>query len=143
MERADKSPFYTRLSPTLISMTLRYFPMAAALVALLATPLIAQAKLLNFNTALGKIVNQTEHDHLYSSWTKPECLNFDDDGEDSKFENITIHEVHDGKCPGDPNTAPVVDRFKVNRQTGQILWENLDGEDVPYAEVVKFRLKKQ
>jgi len=38
-----------------------------------------------------------------------DCLSFstEDDGD------IAIREDHDGACPGDPDIAPVIDRFRV------------------------------
>lgn len=54
-----------------------------------------------------------------------------------------IHEKHGGKCPGDPNTAPIVDRFRVNRSTKIIQWyDPAEDEFVPYKAVLKARLNK-
>lgn len=93
---------------------------------------------ISFNTAMGELEMQVEHDHLYS-WTKPRCLGYMNDGEDDKYENISIHEVHDSHCAGDPATYPRVDSFRINRFTRQIEWLSLDGDYQPYSYLKKHR----
>jgi len=58
--------------------------------------------------------------------------------------DFAIHEKHGGGCPGDSNTSPVVDRFRVNRLTKKIQWyEPAQGELRPYGAVLKARRGKQ
>jgi hypothetical protein len=89
-------------------------------------------KPISFNTAMGELEMQVEHDHLYP-WAKRGCLGYMDDGEDEQYENISIHEVHDKRCPGDPETYPRVDSFRINRLTRQIEWMSLDGDYQLYS----------
>ncbi len=63
--------------------------------------------------ALDVLVAQIQKDKLYDSWTTLSCLNFLPEENTKEYFDIGIYEKHGGKCPGDPNTSPVVDRFRV------------------------------
>jgi len=104
----------------------------------------ANAKnLLDEENALKALVSQIQKDKLYDSWTNLACLTFITEENTKRHFDFAIHEKHSGKCPGDPNTAPVVDRFRVNRLTHKIEWfEPTEGGLKPYSAVLKFRLEK-
>ena len=54
--------------------------------------------------------------------------------------DIAIRERHTGRCGGDPHTSPVVDRFRVIRGSGRILWyDPVDGEYVAFDRFLKSR----
>jgi len=56
------------------------------------------------------------------------------------YRDVAIREVHREGSPGDPNTAPVVDRFRIYSRLGEILWWHpLYGEFVPYRDLFAFR----
>jgi len=92
--------------------------------------------------ALDILVSQIQKDKLYDSWTTLSCLSFYTEEKTKDYFDFAIHEKHGGKCPGDPNTWPIVDRFRVNRLTKKIEWYNTEGEILPYKAVLKARLKK-
>ncbi len=93
--------------------------------------------------ALDILVFQIQKDKLYDSWTSLSCLSFITEEKSKKYFDFAIHEKHGGMCPGDPNTAPVVDRFRVNRSTHRIQWfEPAEGEYLPYSAVIKVRQRK-
>lgn len=93
--------------------------------------------------ALDVLVSQIQKDKLYESWTTLSCLNFLPEENTKEYFDIGIYEKHGGKCPGDPNTSPVVDRFRVDRLSNKIQWyEPTEGEYLPYKAVLKARLKK-
>lgn len=93
--------------------------------------------------ALKVLVAQIQKDKLYERWTSLACLSFVTEKKTKKFIDIAILEKHGGKCPGDLDTSPVVDRFRVNRLTHKIEWfEPIEGELKPYRAVLKFRLEK-
>jgi len=93
--------------------------------------------------ALDILTTQIKKDKLYDSWTALSCLSFMTEGKTKDRFDFAIHEKHGGKCPGDPNTAPIVDRFRVNRMTEKILWyEPMEGEYLPYNAALKARLGK-
>jgi hypothetical protein len=98
---------------------------------------------LDEENALKVLVSQIQKDKLYDNWTTLACLSFVTEEKTKKFIDFAIREKHGGKCPGDPNTYPVVDRFRVNRLTHKIEWfEPIEGELKPYRAVLKFRLEK-
>lgn len=94
--------------------------------------------------ALDILVSQIQKDKLYDSWTTLSCLSFFTEEKTKDYFDFAIHEKHGGRCPGNPNTSPVVDRFRVNRLTQKIQWyEPTTGALQPYEAVLKARWKKQ
>ena len=90
------------------------------------------SKQLTEQQALNILAELIKKDKLYNKRFSLECLIF---ATEKTKENIdvAIHEKHDGKCPGDPNTSPVVDRFRIDRTTKEIEWfDVLNSEFVPY-----------
>lgn len=59
---------------------------------------------------------------VYRSRADPECLSFMAEGEIGEHFDVAIRERHTGKCGGDERTSPIVDRFRVERGSGAILW---------------------
>ena len=77
---------------------------------------------------------------VYRSWAKPECVSFMAEGEIGDSFDIAIRERHTGACGGDPHTSPVIDRFRVQRGSGEILWMDPASDDyVPFARFVEKR----
>jgi len=104
--------------------------------------LLAESQLTEQQT-LDILVAQIQKDKLYDSWTTLSCLSFFTEEKTTDYFDIAIHEKHGGMCPGDPNTWPIVDRFRVNRFTKSIQWyEPTEGEWRPYGAVLKARLRK-
>lgn len=86
---------------------------------------------------------QIQKDKLYDSWTTLSCLLFFTEEKTKDHFDFAIREKHGGQCAGDPNTSPIVDRFRVDRLTKNIQWyEPVEGEFLPYRVVLKARLKK-
>ncbi|MCK4504101.1 MAG: hypothetical protein KAW14_00675 [Candidatus Aegiribacteria sp.] len=56
------------------------------------------------------------------------------------YYDIAIREVHRPGGEGDPNTAPILDRFRVYSRGGEILWWNpVFGSLLPYSELFFFK----
>lgn len=92
--------------------------------------------------ALNTLITQIQKDKIYESWTNLSCLHFLPEKKTKEYFDFAIREKHGGKCPGDPNTSPIVDRFRVNRFTKKIQWyEPTEGEFQPYSAVLNSRLK--
>ncbi len=73
-----------------------------------------------------------------------DCLSFITEEITKKYFDFAIHEKHGGACPGDPDTTPIVDRFRVNRSTHKIQWlEPAEGEYLPYSAVLKVKREKK
>jgi hypothetical protein len=124
-------------------MTVRSVTIAIALITWLFLPSSAYSQPGKLDkTAAGKLlVQKVENDSLYASWTTIQCLRFILEGSTSLHFDFAIRERHDGKCPGDPAVDPIVDRFRIDRGTGRILWYDPDGNYVPYARVKQSRTK--
>jgi hypothetical protein len=97
--------------------------------------------------ALDLLTSRIQKDKLYDSWTTLSCLSIfidtslTDPDERDKYFDITIREKHDGKCPGDPLTAPLVDHFRVNRRNSAIQWYDPDLDLHPYKAVIEWQKK--
>ena len=90
--------------------------------------------------ALHLLEARIQQDGLYRDWTTMECLTFAVEGRDRGHFDFAIREEHGGSCPGDPATAPVVDRFRLDRRSHRIQWyDAVDDEWMPYKAVMKAR----
>lgn len=82
-------------------------------------------------------------DKVYEPWDRNgQCLRFLGEGESQAEFDVLIREQHSSACGGDPETSPVVDRFRVLRNTKTMLWLNYSGEYVPYEEFRDERLRQ-
>ncbi len=113
------------------------------LIVFLCSNVLAERQLTE-QQALDILVARLLKDKLYDSWAPNlSCLFFFTEEKTNDYFDFAIREKHGGECSGDPNTAPIVDRFRVNRSTKIIQWyEPTEGEFVPYKAVLKSRLKK-
>ena len=126
-------------------MIARYAALVAALLVwvLPLSPAESQQRKLDETAAATLLVRKVQDDALYASWTTIECLRFILEGTTSQNFDFAVRERHDGKCPGDPAVEPIVDRFRINRTTGEVSWyEAANGEYVAYARVRQQRLKR-
>jgi hypothetical protein len=90
------------------------------------------------------LMERIQKDKPYSSWTTLSCLQFLLEEKTKDYFDFAIREKHSEKCPGDPNTSPIVDRFRVNRLTKKIQWyEPVEGDFLPYNTVLKVKLQKK
>ena len=56
------------------------------------------------------------------------------------YYDIAVREVHRPGGEGDPNTAPILDRFRVYSRGGEVLWWNpVWGSLLPYSELFSFK----
>ena len=83
-------------------------------------------------------------DKVYESWAPNlSCLLFLTEERAKNYFDFAIREKHGDGCPGDPNTAPIVDRFRVNRVTKNIQWyDPVEDELRPYKTMLKLRQKQ-
>jgi hypothetical protein len=100
----------------------------AALVAVLILPVLAQARpqshRLNEDAALALLVRTLERDNVYKHRISPDCVTYGTEETTSAYFEFVLREKHDAKCGGDPETNPVVDRYRVYRRSGKIeRWE--------------------
>ncbi len=67
------------------------------------------------------LVDIVKKDEKYAGWAKVECLQFMVEQQDEKLTEIAMREKHGDGCPGDPQTSPVIDRFRIEKASGNIL----------------------
>ena len=75
--------------------------------------------------------------HMYP---RMECLTFGVEENDSTTVSITLREVHNETCGGDPGVEPIIDRYRVIRSSKQIEWYDvIQDEYRPFSEAVRSR----
>jgi len=95
---------------------------------LFSHPLFAKTPL-SEQQALAIVIEKVKDDALYSAWTKMECLGFETEKVSAGAIDIAVREIHKDNCPGDPDTAPIVDRFRILRSSRTLLWYNVIEDD--------------
>jgi hypothetical protein len=83
--------------------------------------------------ALSLLSGRIRQDNLYQGRFAFKCISFSLENQSGSGYDISVRENHSGACPGDPNTAPLIDLFRVTLD-GNILWQRPDGSDtyLPY-----------
>ena len=77
------------------------------------------------DAATARLMARVRREHLYESWTKPDCLQYFLDRCTARTVDISLHEDHADRCGGDPGTSPRVDSFRVYRRGKRIDWYNV------------------
>ena len=98
---------------------------AAVLVMVLVSPVGAQAgprsRPMDEDAALALLVRTLKHDAKRISL---DCVTYDTEETTNAYFQFALREKHDAKCGGDPETSPVVKRYRVHRRSGKIeQWE--------------------
>ena len=101
---------------------------AAVLVMVLVSPVGAQAgprsRPMDEDAALALLVRTLKHDAKRISL---DCVTYDTEETTNAYFQFALREKHDAKCGGDPETSPVVDRYRVYRRSGKIdRWQPTD-----------------
>ena len=94
--------------------------------------------------ALDVLISRIKMDKAYDSWAPNlSCILFLTEEKTNNYFDFAVREKHGDGCPGDPNTAPIVDRFRVNRVTKNIQWyDPVEDELRPYKTMLKLRQKQ-
>jgi len=77
---------------------------------------------LNEADAQNLLINKIETDSLYTSFTTLQCLHFYTEESTADYFSFAVREKHGDGCSGDPYAEPIVDRFKVMRETKNIFY---------------------
>ena len=101
---------------------------AAVIAAILISPIIAQAGSrshpLSEDAALDLLQHTLERDRVYEKRISLGCITYDTEETTDSYFQFALREKHDAKCGGDPETSPVVKRYRVHRRSGKIeQWE--------------------
>jgi hypothetical protein len=78
--------------------------------------------------ALKVLISTIEKEKLYGNDPNMSCLSISPGESGKDHFDFSVHENHGGKCPGNPNASPGVDRFRVERSTRKVQWYD-PGED--------------
>ena len=84
----------------------------------------ARSHPLDEDAAVGLLVRTLKHEHVYAKRISLGCFTYDTEETTDAYFQFALREKHDAKCGGDPETSPVVKRYRVHRRSGQIeQWE--------------------
>src|SRR5205809_3896869 len=110
---------------------------AAVIAMVLVSPVGAQAgprsHPMDEDAALALLVRTLKHDRVYAKRISLDCVTYDTEETTDAYFQFALREKHDAKCGGDPETSPVVDRYRVYRSAEKIKWwESTEDKWRPY-----------
>ena len=82
----------------------------------------ARSHPLDEDAALALLVRTLKHDRVYAKRISLDCVTYDTEETTNAYFQFAIREKHDAKSGGDPETSPIVDRYRVYRRSGKIKW---------------------
>jgi hypothetical protein len=104
---------------------------AAVMAVVLVSPVVAQAgprsHPLDEDAALALLVRTLKRDHVYANRISLDCVTYGTEETTDAYFQFVLRENHNAKCGGDPETSPVVDRYRVYRRSDKIeQWEAIN-----------------
>ena len=72
------------------------------------------------DAALDLLIRTVQHDKVYAKRISFDCMTFETEETTRVYFEFALREKHTGKCGGDPETSPIIDRYRVNRASGKI-----------------------
>ena len=122
---------------------LRLFINLFAFVLLTQTSVV-YAKIRSEADAIDILMHRINKSQVYAPWLKSGCSTVFTETKTTKFYDFAIHENHTGNCEGDPNTSPVIDRFRVSRINNSILWYDVVNDKYfPFKALIEYRKSKK
>jgi hypothetical protein len=102
------------------------FVAGAAVAIILLLPAFAHAgphsHPLDEDAALALLERTLKHDGVYVHRISLDCVTYGTEETTNAYFQFVLRENHNAKCTGDPETSPVVDRYRVYRRSGKIEW---------------------
>jgi hypothetical protein len=102
------------------------FSAAAVLAGILVLSVVAQAgphsHPLDEDGALALLERTLKHDGLYTHRISLDCVTCGTEEATDTYFQFVLRENHNAKCGGDPETSPVIDRYRIYRRSGKIEW---------------------
>src|SRR6266496_6443282 len=102
------------------------FIAAAVVAVVLVSPAVVQASPrsnpLNEDAALASLERTLKHDRVYANRISLDCVSYGAEETTDAYFQFVLREKHNAKCGGDPETSPVVDRYRIYRRSGKIEW---------------------
>jgi hypothetical protein len=113
------------------------FTAAAVAAVVLVSPVVVQASprshSLDEDAALVLLERTLKHDSVYANRISLDCVSYGTEETTEAYFQFVLRENHNAKCGGDPETSPVVDRYRVYRRSGKIGWlERIEDKWQPY-----------
>ena len=100
--------------------------MATVIAIVLLAPMIVQAgpasHRLSEDAALSLLLRTLKHDRVYAHRISLDCISFVTEEKTDTYFQFVLRENHTAPCGGDPETSPVVDRYRIYRASGKIEW---------------------
>jgi hypothetical protein len=85
------------------------------------------------DAALASLERTLKHDGVYAHRISLDCVTYGTEETTRAYFQFVLRENHNSKCGGDPETNPVVDRYRVYRRSGKIEWlERIEDNWRPY-----------
>ena len=114
------------------------FIAVAVVAVVLVSPVVVRASprshSLNEDAALALLERTLKHDRVYANRISLDCVSYGTEEMTTAYFQFVLRENHGAKCGGDPETSPVVDRYRVYRGSGKIEWlERIEDKWQPYA----------
>jgi len=114
------------------------FIAVAVVAVVLVSPVVVRASPrshpLNEDAALALLERTLKHDRVYANRISLDCVSYGTEETTTAYFQFVLRENHGAKCGGDPETSPVVDRYRVYRRSSKIEWlERIEDKWQPYA----------
>ena len=96
---------------------------AAVIAVVLISPAVAEgarSRPLDEDGALALLERTLKRDHIYERRISMDCIAYATEETTSAYFEFVLREIHNAKCGGDPETNPVIDRYRVHRASGKI-----------------------
>ena len=91
---------------------------------IMVLPVLAQAgprsHQMDEDAALALLERTLKHDGVYTHRISLDCVTYGTEETTQAYFQFVLRENHNAKCGGDPETSPVVDRYRVYRRSGKI-----------------------
>jgi hypothetical protein len=75
---------------------------------------------LDEDAALALLERTLKHDGVYTHRISLDCVSYSTEETTDAYFQFVLRENHNAKCGGDPETSPVVDRYRVYWRSGKI-----------------------
>jgi hypothetical protein len=93
----------------------------------------APARPLDEDGALALLQRTLKRDSVYEKRISLDCIAYGTEETQKGYFEFVLREIHNTKCGGDPETSPVIDRYRVYRRSGKIeQWEAAEDKWHPY-----------
>jgi hypothetical protein len=108
----------------------------AVIAAVLVSAALAEgapSRPLDEDAALALLERTLKRDRVYEKRISWDCIAYGTEDTTNAFFQFVLHEIHNAKCGGDPETIPAIDRYRVYRRSAKIeQWQATDDTWQPY-----------